>query len=90
MGCLATITMATFFGVGTTRKPRPGEISGVDYTFLTVEEFLALEKSGNLLESGLFDGDWSFNLLLLPLTFITLFLSLLNKYFVQVHDCGAV
>ncbi|KAK2177076.1 hypothetical protein NP493_619g01026 [Ridgeia piscesae] len=41
----------------TTRKPRPGEISGVDYTFLTVEEFLALEKSGNLLESGLFDGN---------------------------------
>ena len=70
------------FAVGTTRKPRPGEISGVDYTFLTVEEFLALEKSGNLLESGLFDGDFSFNLLLRSLQFITLFLSLLNKYFV--------
>jgi len=91
MGCLATITMATFFAVGTTRKPRPGEISGVDYTFLTVEEFLALEKSGNLLESGLFDGDLSFNLLLLrSLTFVILFLSLLNKYLVKDHDCGAV
>ncbi|CAH1783197.1 unnamed protein product [Owenia fusiformis] len=41
----------------TTRTPRPGEINGVDYTFLTTEEFMALEKSGNLLESGLYDGN---------------------------------
>jgi hypothetical protein len=41
----------------TTRVPRPGELSGVDYTFLSVDEFLALEKSGNLLESGIYDGN---------------------------------
>ncbi|XP_041347543.1 membrane-associated guanylate kinase, WW and PDZ domain-containing protein 1-like isoform X3 [Gigantopelta aegis] len=41
----------------TTRKPRPGEANGVDYTFLSMEEFLALEKSGDLLESGIYDGN---------------------------------
>ena len=41
---------------GTTREMRPEEKNGVDYTFLSVDQFLALEKSGNLLESGLFDG----------------------------------
>ncbi|XP_070557656.1 membrane-associated guanylate kinase, WW and PDZ domain-containing protein 2-like isoform X2 [Ptychodera flava] len=41
----------------TTRTPRNGELNGIDYTFLTVDEFIALEKSGNLLESGIFDGN---------------------------------
>ncbi|KAL3852402.1 hypothetical protein ACJMK2_016053 [Sinanodonta woodiana] len=41
----------------TTRSPRPGESNGVDYTFLTLEEFQELEKSGALLESGIFDGN---------------------------------
>ncbi|CAF2722128.1 unnamed protein product [Rotaria sp. Silwood2] len=34
----------------TTRPPRPGEINGQDYTFLSTKDFRALEKSGNLLE----------------------------------------
>lgn len=42
--------------LGTTRQPRPGEQNGVDYTFLSIEEFNQLEKSGCLLESGLYDG----------------------------------
>ncbi|GIY15251.1 membrane-associated guanylate kinase, WW and PDZ domain-containing protein 1 [Caerostris extrusa] len=37
--------------------PEKGEINGVDYTFLTVEEFMTLERSGNLLESGIYDGN---------------------------------
>ncbi|XP_076344342.1 membrane-associated guanylate kinase, WW and PDZ domain-containing protein 1-like isoform X2 [Tachypleus tridentatus] len=41
----------------TTRPPRPGEVNGVDYTFLTPEEFIALDKSGNLLESGIYEGN---------------------------------
>ncbi|XP_055937343.1 membrane-associated guanylate kinase, WW and PDZ domain-containing protein 1-like isoform X2 [Argiope bruennichi] len=41
----------------TTRPPRVGEISGVDYTFLSVEEFIALERSGSLLESGIYEGN---------------------------------
>ena len=40
----------------TTRTPRPEERHGVDYTFLSKEEFAALEKSGELLESGIYDG----------------------------------
>lgn len=31
----------------------------MDYTFLSVDEFLALEKSGNLLESGIYEGGYS-------------------------------
>ena len=38
------------------RSPRPEERNGVDYTFLSKEEFLALEKSGDLLESGVYEG----------------------------------
>ncbi len=42
---------------GTTRPPRPGEINGQDYTFLSTKDFRALEKSGNLLESGVYKGN---------------------------------
>ena len=41
---------------GTTRPARPGEINGQDYTFLSTKDFRALEKSGNLLESGVYKG----------------------------------
>ena len=44
----------------TTRTPRPEERHGVDYTFLSKEEFAALEKSGELLESGIYDGKNTF------------------------------
>ncbi|MPC13471.1 Membrane-associated guanylate kinase, WW and PDZ domain-containing protein 2 [Portunus trituberculatus] len=41
----------------TTRSPRQGEVNGVDYTFLSRDEFRALQRSGNLLESGVFEGN---------------------------------
>lgn len=41
----------------TTRAPRDGEVNGVDYTFLTAEQFQQLEESGSLLESGVYEGD---------------------------------
>lgn len=40
----------------TTRIPRDGEVNGVDYTFLTTEQFQQLEESGSLLESGIYEG----------------------------------
>ncbi len=43
---------------GTTRTARPGETNGIDYTFLSVDEFLALENSGILLESGCYEGKY--------------------------------
>ncbi|XP_072305132.1 membrane-associated guanylate kinase, WW and PDZ domain-containing protein 3 isoform X3 [Eucyclogobius newberryi] len=42
----------------TTRQPRVGEISGIDYNFVSVEEFFSLEESGALLESGKFKGNY--------------------------------
>ncbi|XP_075766387.1 membrane-associated guanylate kinase, WW and PDZ domain-containing protein 3 isoform X2 [Pelodiscus sinensis] len=39
----------------TTRAPRDGEVPGVDYNFIPVEQFKALEESGALLESGTYD-----------------------------------
>ncbi|XP_062854837.1 membrane-associated guanylate kinase, WW and PDZ domain-containing protein 1-like [Trichomycterus rosablanca] len=42
----------------TTRPPRDGELSGVDYSFLSVQEFLELEKCGTLLETGTYDGNY--------------------------------
>jgi guanylate kinase len=35
----------------TTRKPRQGEVDGVDYIFITPDEFHELERSGGLMES---------------------------------------
>jgi guanylate kinase len=42
----------------TTRAPRPGEIDGVSYHFLTRPEFLALRDSGGLLEANEVHGHW--------------------------------
>ncbi|KTF80593.1 hypothetical protein cypCar_00008137, partial [Cyprinus carpio] len=43
----------------TTRLPRDGEVPGVDYNYLSVDEFLKLEQSGTLLEIGSYEGDSS-------------------------------
>lgn len=51
-----TLPLSLFFCLGTTRAPREGEVPGVDYEFLSVEQFLELEKSGTLLEIGTYDG----------------------------------
>ena len=44
--------------LGTTRSPRDGEVPGVDYEFLSVNEYLELERSGRLLESGFYEGNY--------------------------------
>lgn len=36
----------------TTRKPRPGEVDGVNYFFMTEQEFLAKEGAGEFLETA--------------------------------------
>lgn len=40
----------------TTRAPRPGEMDGVHYHFVSTEEFDALEASGEMLETALVHG----------------------------------
>ena len=42
---------------GTTRPPRHGEVSGVDYNFLSVQDFLELDETGTLLEIGTYEGE---------------------------------
>ncbi|TNN09569.1 Membrane-associated guanylate kinase, WW and PDZ domain-containing protein [Schistosoma japonicum] len=41
----------------TTRLPRAEEVDGVHYRFMNVPQFLALERSGQLLESGMYKGN---------------------------------
>lgn len=41
----------------TTREPREGEVLGVDYYFITEEEFKALDNNGKLIESVNFGGN---------------------------------
>jgi guanylate kinase len=46
-----------YFSVSaTTRLPRPGEQNGVDYRFLTTEEFEELRSRGELLEWATYSG----------------------------------
>lgn len=40
----------------TTRDPRPGEVDGVNYHFMTEAEFVAKEKAGEFLETALVHG----------------------------------
>lgn len=42
----------------TARRPRPGEIEGVHYRFVTPEVFADLRARGELLESALVHGNW--------------------------------
>jgi guanylate kinase len=42
----------------TTRPPRPSEIDGVDYRFVTVEMFEALKDAGEFLEHAHVHGNW--------------------------------
>lgn len=49
--------MSVVLLTGTTRAPRDGEVPGVDYNFLSVEDFLELEESGTLLEIGTYEGE---------------------------------
>ncbi|PKK29120.1 membrane associated guanylate kinase, WW and PDZ domain containing 2 [Columba livia] len=44
--------------LGTTRPHKEGEVPGVDYIFITVEDFMELEKSGALLESGTYEDNY--------------------------------
>ncbi len=40
----------------TTREPRPGEVNGVNYWFISEDEFLAGEKAGEFLETAVVHG----------------------------------
>jgi guanylate kinase len=42
----------------TTRSPRPGEVEGLSYHFLSRERFLALRDAGGLLEANEVHGNW--------------------------------
>jgi guanylate kinase len=41
----------------TTRAPRPGEVEGVDYSFITREQFSAMEQAGRFVEWAPVHGD---------------------------------
>jgi guanylate kinase len=42
----------------TTRAPRPGEQQGVDYHFVSTEQFMALREAGEFLEHARVHGNW--------------------------------
>lgn len=42
-----------------TRQPRQGEIAGVDYNFVSTDEFLRMHVEGDLLEASEVHGHWS-------------------------------
>jgi guanylate kinase len=42
----------------TTRSPRPGEVPGVSYQFLSIAEFVELRDAGELLEWAEVHGNW--------------------------------
>src|SRR5262245_43543059 len=56
---LRTCTLPLKMSVSaTTRQPRPGEVEGKDYFFLTPEQFAARRAAGDFLESKEYAGNW--------------------------------
>ena len=56
---LFEIENGLYFSVSaTTRKPRPGEIDGVHYSFKTKEEFERDIETGEMLEHAVFNGNY--------------------------------
>jgi len=49
---------AGFSVSGTTRKPRPGEVNGREYWFLSREEFARRRDAGEFLEWAEYGGEW--------------------------------
>ncbi|KAA3635940.1 MAG: guanylate kinase [Armatimonadetes bacterium] len=50
-------TDARFSVSATTREPRPGEVEGSDYAFLTRDEFIARRDGGDILEWAEYGGN---------------------------------
>lgn len=55
-------SLVTFSVSHTTRKPRPGEIDGVHYHFVTFSEFESMIQKGDFLEHAIFSGTWPVSL----------------------------
>lgn len=49
---------AAFSVSATTRKPRPGEVDGVNYHFVSRERFLEMLESGEILEHTQYNGNY--------------------------------
>lgn len=58
MYAISTHTCTFTQHTGTTRKPQGGERQGIDYNFISAEEFKRMEKRGELLESGVYEGNY--------------------------------
>ncbi len=52
------ISPFTFSVSATTRKPRPGEVDGRDYLFVTKERFEEMIENGELIEHTTFNGNY--------------------------------
>lgn len=57
VGAVLARTDTRFSVSATTRQPRPDEVDGVDYRFLTMEEFGALRDRGGILEWAWYGGN---------------------------------
>lgn len=51
------LTIFCFYGPDTTRNPRAGEVNGVDYNFVTRDEFLAGVARKEFIEHAEFSGN---------------------------------
>ncbi|MEK5231064.1 guanylate kinase [Lysinibacillus sp. FSL K6-0232] len=69
----------------TTRKPREGEVDGVDYFFKTREEFEALIEQGGLLEHAEFVGNYYGT----PLAYVNETLDAGRDVFLEIEVQGA-
>ena len=59
--CLPVVSyegVLAFICSDTTRPPREGERQGIDYNFISVEEFKRLDRNGELLESGNYEKNF--------------------------------
>ncbi|MCL2842637.1 MAG: guanylate kinase [Oscillospiraceae bacterium] len=55
---LAQMPEVYFSITDTTRGPRPGEVAGKDYHYISQEEFAERREAGDFLESACYVGNW--------------------------------
>ena len=70
----------------TTRSPRPGEIDGVDYNYITKEEFRTLIENGDVLEYAEYTGNYYGT----PRKFVERKLNEGKSVILEIETCGAM
>ena len=59
-------------------------MDGVDYKFLSVDEFLELERTGKLLEKGVYEGEWIMMMMIMMMVVLMMMMMMMMAVMVMM------